>query len=103
VTAARGPESLIERLVAMLMLAVFVAAFACLAAGLAIWIVDHGDETAALLLVGGLLSLMLLPTLRLAAAIAEAHRQRDWLMLGSSLAVLAILFALTFRDAARFR
>ena len=93
-------ESAIERLAAASMLVVFWAAFASLAAGLLLWVMRHDSEWGALLLTGGLLGLMVLPTLRLVAAIATASRERDWLTLWSTLAVLALLGALTLRDAA---
>lgn len=93
-------ESGVERLVAASMLVIFWAAFASLAAGLSLWVMRHDNEWGALLLVGGLLGLMVLPTLRLVAALATASRERDWLTMWSTLAVLALLAALTLRDAA---
>ena len=53
-----------------------------------------------LCLSAGLLGLLLMPLLRLAWTLATAIRQRDWLMFVATLAVLAILGALTLRDAA---
>ena len=47
------------------MLVVFWSAFACLAVGLGLWVGNHSSEWGALLLAGGLLALMVLPTLRL--------------------------------------
>jgi hypothetical protein len=41
-----------------------------------------------------------MPMLRVVWALATALAVRDWLMLGATLAVLAILIALTLRDAA---
>ena len=58
------------------------------------------SDAAALCLSAGLLGLLLLPLLRLAWTLATAIRQRDWLMFMATLAVLAILGALTLRDAA---
>lgn len=92
-------ESWAERLAGALMLVGFWAAFAALAVGLALWIANHGSPWAPPFFAGGLLGLMLLPVLRLVAAIATAHRERDWLTFASTLAVLVILFALTLRDA----
>ena len=102
-TATRDDPSAVESLIATLMLAIFWSAFGCLAGGLVLWIRDHASPPGALLLTGGLLGLMLLPILRLAAAIAASYRRRDWLTFGSTLAVLAILFALTLRQAASLR
>ena len=93
-------ESTLERIADASMLVIFWAAFASLATGLWLWVMRHDSESGALLLTGGLLGLMVLPTLRLVAAIATATRERDWLTLWSTLAVLALLGALTLRDAA---
>ena len=98
-TVSRDDDSAVERVVGRLMLVVFWSAFACLGAGLMLWIANGGSGWAGVMLPSGLLSLMLLPTLRLVAALAAALRQRDWLTLTSTLAVLTILFALTLRDA----
>ena len=93
-------ESAVERLLSMLMLAVFWSSFACLAGGLALWVANHSSDAGPLLLVGGLLGLLVMPLLRLAAALAASIRERDWLTLAATLSVLMILFALTLRDAA---
>ena len=93
-------ESIAERFVGLTALVVFWAAFGSLAAGLVVWASDHSSEAAALLLGGGLIGLMALPGLRLLAMLATAKRERDWMLLASTLAVLAILIALTLRDAA---
>jgi len=100
-TTTRAEESRAEAIVAALMIVVFWSVFSCLAGGLALWVWGGGSGFAALLLNAGLLALMLLPTLRLVAAIATAHREGDWLLFASTLAVLAILFALTLRQAAQ--
>jgi hypothetical protein len=97
---AAADESIVERLVAVAMLVVFWSAFACLAVGLGLWVGNHSSEWGALLLAGGLLSLMVLPTLRLLVIMVTAYRERDWMLLGATLTVLAILLALTLRDAA---
>ena len=94
-------ESGLERVTSAVMLAAFWVAFATLAVGLALWIAVPASDAGALCLSGGLLGLLLLmPLLRLASALATAIRRRDWLMFMATLAVLAILGALTLRDAA---
>ena len=98
---AAADESIVERLVGVSMLVVFWAAFACLALGLGLWVANHSSEWGALLLAGGLLGLMVMPTLRLIAILAAAYRERDWMLLGATLTVLAILLVLTLRDAVR--
>ena len=98
-TPSRDPETLAERVIQTLMLIVFWSAFGCLGAGLALWVVNQRNDWAGVLLPSGLLSLMLLPALRLIAAIGASYRARDWMTFTSSVAVLAILFALTLRDA----
>jgi uncharacterized membrane protein len=47
----------------------------------------------------GLLTLLSIPIVRVLIAILEAVRDRDWLTLGSTLAVLAILVGGTLRYA----
>ena len=95
-------DSIVERFVGLTILVVFWAAFGSLAVGLAVWTRDHSSEPAALMLGGGLIGLMALPGLRLVAVLAAAHRERDQMLLASTLAVLAILIALTLRDAVGF-
>jgi len=97
-----GGQSAAERVIEALTLAVFSSAFAALAAGLLVWFFNHRSDAAAMLLVCGLLGLLVLPLLRLTSALVVSVRERDWLTFGSTLAVLAILLALTFRDAAGF-
>ena len=96
-------ESLAERLLSTVSLVVFSCAFASLGGGLAMWVRDHASYAAALLLMGGLLALLSMPLLRLLIVLASAIRERDRLTLLTTLAVLAILGALTIRDAAGWR
>jgi hypothetical protein len=93
-------ESSFERVTAAVMLVAFWVAFAMLAAGLALWIAMPASDAGALYLSAGLLGLLLMPLLRLASTLATAIRRSDWLLFMSTLAVLAILCALTLRDAA---
>jgi hypothetical protein len=97
---APGDESSFERVTAAVMLVAFWVAFTTLAVGLTIWIAVPAGGAADLYLSAGLLGLLLMPLLRLAWTLATAIRQRDWLMFMATLAVLAILGALTLRDAA---
>ena len=71
-----------------------------LAVGLALWIAVPASDAGALCLSGGLLGLLLMPLLRLASTLATAIRRRDWLLFMATLAVLAILGALTLRHSA---
>ena len=98
-TSLHRTERVAEHIVGAVMLIVFWVAFACLGSGLVLWARNHASDTAALLLTAGLISLMLLPMLRLIEAVAASRRERDWLTLGSTVAVLVILCALTLRDA----
>jgi hypothetical protein len=94
-------ESSFERIVSALMLVVFWTSFSALGAGLILWLAAPATDAGALAMAAGLLGLLLLPMLRVVWALATALAVRDWLMLGATLAVLAILIALTLRDAAR--
>jgi hypothetical protein len=92
-------ESRFERLVSAALLAAFWLAFTTLAAGLMLWLAAPATDAGAACLTAGLLGLLVLPLLRLTAAMATSLRERDWLTLLAALAVLAILTALTLRDA----
>jgi Protein of unknown function (DUF1634) len=101
-TNATPVETSFERIVSVLMLLVFWSAFSALGAGLVLWLATSATDTGAIAMAAGLLGLLLLPILRVVWAMATALARRDWLMLGATLAVLAILIALTLRDAATF-
>ena len=96
----RPTESSFQRIVSALMLAVFWASFTALGAGLVLWLAAPATDAGSLAMAGGLLGLLLLPMLRAVWALATALASRDWLMLAATLTVLAILIALTLRDAA---
>jgi uncharacterized protein DUF1634 len=97
----RGPtESSFQRIVSTLMLVVFWASFTALGAGLVLWLAAPATDAGSLAMAGGLLGLLLMPILRVVWALATALASRDWLMLAATLTVLAILIALTLRDAA---
>jgi uncharacterized membrane protein len=93
-------ESSAERVISAVTRIAFWMAFTMLAVGLALWIAIPSSEAGPLCLNAGLLGLLLMPVLRLAWTLAEAIRQRDWLMFAATLAVLTILGALTLRHAA---
>ena len=97
----RPAESSFERIVSTLMLVVFWASFTALGAGLVLWLAVPSSDAGSLAMAGGLLGLLLMPMLRVVWALATALARRDWLMLAATLTVLAILIALTLRDAAR--
>jgi hypothetical protein len=99
----RATETSAERVMAAVMVVVFWTSFLALAAGLALWLAVPGSDAAALALASGLLGLLLIPMLRLIWVLAGASARRDWLTFGATLAVLAILIALTLRDAAMLR
>ena len=90
----------IERGLSLLTLAVFWTAFICLAAGLMIWLAAPAGTPGAAFLTTGFVGLLILPMLRLGATVVSAAGTRDWITLSAALAVLAILCALTLRDAA---
>ena len=96
-------ESRVERALSPALIVVFWTAFVCLVAGLGLWAGVPRGTLGDRLLTAGLLGLLTLPILRLIAIVATAARQRDWLLVASTLAVLTILGALTLRDASRLR
>ena len=102
-TPPLATESPVERIVETATLVVFWSAFSSLALGLALWVNYHSSAWAPALLAGGLLALMMLPSLRLVAVLVRSRRERDSLTMLSTLVVLAILFAFTFRDATNLR
>jgi hypothetical protein len=96
----RPTESSFQRIVSALMLVVFWASFTALGVGLVLWLAAPATDAGSLAMAGGLLGLLLMPMLRVVWALATALASRDWLMLAATLTVLAILIALTLRDAA---
>jgi hypothetical protein len=96
-------ESAFERIVALALLTVFWVAFLCLGAGLALWTVTPADTSTVRLMTTGLIGLLAMPMLRVAATLTTAVRTRDSILLAATAIVAAILLALTLRDAAAFR
>ncbi len=80
-----------ERWIGRVLLAAVIGAAACLIAGLAFWIMapPHGLT----LMNAGLIVLMATPALRVALAIVENARARDWTFTAAAAVVLAILIA----------
>jgi hypothetical protein len=97
---ATSNESNIERIIGAVMLIVFSIAFATLVVGLILWSTVPASDLGMVWLSAGLLGLLLNPALRLAWTLATALRRRDWLLLLATLVVIAILGALTLREAA---
>ena len=97
-TRAPHGESAFERVLAVVMIAVFWTAFTCLAAGLGLWLLPGGADTGAQVLRAGVIVLLSLPALRLASVIVTAARDRDGLTVAATVVVLLILAALTLRD-----
>ena len=96
----RPTDSSFQRIVSALMLVAFWASFTALGAGLVLWLAAPATDAGSLAMAGGLLGLLLMPMLRVVWALSTALASRDWLMLAATLTVLAILIALTLRDAA---
>ena len=98
-----APDSSFERVMSAVMLAAFWTSFTALAGGLVLWLTLAARDAGLLTLAGGLLGLILMPLLRVIATLATAAARRDWLMLAATMTVLAILIALTLREAAMLR
>ena len=84
----------------VLMLALVRVSGACLAAGLVIWFFQRDSDLASSLLNGGIVLLMATPILRILMSAIGAVRVRDWVHVGTIVAV-ALLLALTLTFAAR--
>lgn len=94
-----GRATAAERALYRLMLIVLWAAFACLAAGLAVWLSHTADAPALTLLTVGLMGVLAMPLLKLVTIVVSSAAARDWLTLGATIVVILILGALTLRDA----
>lgn len=81
----------IARLLARLFLAGSAISTALLAVGLAAWMIGLGGSFASACFQGGLLVLMATPIARVGTSAVEYARQRDWVFLATTLAVLAVL------------
>ena len=78
-----------ERRAGQLMLAGVLAAACCLLAGLVVWMTAAPNGRG--LMNAGLLILMATPVLRVALAVADYARARDWAFAAAALTVLGIL------------
>jgi hypothetical protein len=97
--SATVDESSLERIIDTVMLVVFWIAFSTLAIGLMLWLVAPSTDPGTVWLDAGVVGLLLNPALRLARTLSTAIRRRDWLLLLATLAVIAILAALTLPHA----
>jgi hypothetical protein len=90
VTAREGP---IERLIRIVMVTTARASAAALFVGLIWWLVRPDAPAALWLLDGGVLLLMSVPLLRVVQSLARGVVLRDWLHVGTIVAVAALLAA----------
>jgi len=91
----RADEDAIDRLehqVGRLLQAGVWLASACLAAGLALWMIA-GGSAATMLLTGGLIVLMLTPLARVVASFVAYVKLGDWFFAGMTVLVFAVLIA----------
>jgi len=65
----------------------------CFAAGLSLMILDRGGSLARVLLPAGLIILLATPAARVVVSVVEYVRERDWLFVALTLAVLLGLAA----------
>jgi hypothetical protein len=82
-----------ERLMGRLLLIGIRTSEVCLLTGLMFWLFAPDESLGRWLLRVGLISLMIVPVLRIALTTVEAIRMKDRLFLNSTLAVAAILTA----------
>jgi uncharacterized membrane protein len=88
-----------ERVMGRLLLIGIRTSEVCLLTGLTFWLFDADGALGGWLLRVGLVSLMVVPVLRIALTTVEAIRMKDRLFLISTLAVAAILAATIFYAA----
>lgn len=84
----RQETSDFERILSWMMLAGVAIAAAVLIVGLVLFLTGRPAEP---ILTTGLFVLMGTPALRVAVAIVEARRQRDWVFVGATFAVVVLL------------
>jgi len=75
-----------------LLLGGVLTAAACLAVGLAIWLIGALPAAANVLLTAGLMVLMATPILRVVVSLVEYVRMRDWFFVATTSVVLIVLF-----------
>ncbi|HSC25918.1 MAG TPA: DUF1634 domain-containing protein [Vicinamibacterales bacterium] len=83
----------LERLLRRLLLGGATASALCLTIGLGAWLISPGAGAGRVLLQIGLITLMVTPVTRIAVAVVEAIRIRDWVFVATTLAVIAVLGA----------
>lgn len=86
-----GAPDPLERLIGRVLIAGTITATGLLALGLACWLAKPGGGIAAVFLDAGLVVLMATPVGRVVASVVEYARERDWLFVAITLAVLLVL------------
>ena len=92
----RADPAAIERLetqVGRLLQAGVTLATACLAVGLAMWLLLGGGRAASVTLTAGLVVLMLTPLARVVASLVAYVRLHDWFFVATTVLVFAVLVA----------
>lgn len=81
----------LQNFAARVMLAGVASSAACMAAGLAMFLGPVEASTANAVVTAGLIVLMATPAVRVAVAVLEAVRTRDWLFVALTASVVAVL------------
>ena len=89
--ASRTDPERLERIIGAILRIGVAVSSACLAGGLALSFVGALSAAAVVLLHVGIVVLLLTPVVRVLVSVAEYTRQRDWVFVGLTLAVLVAL------------
>ena len=89
----------LDAVMGRLMLAGVLTSAACLSIGLVLFLLGREGPSLGAILTSGLFVLMATPMLRVAVAVIESVRMRDWSFVATTLAVV-ILIGLTLAHAA---
>ncbi len=81
----------LERQLGRLLYAGVMAAAACLAVGLVLWMTGVNPALANLILTSGLVILMLTPLARVVTSLVVYARMRDWLFVATTVMVFGVL------------
>ena len=81
----------LERQLGRLLYAGVMAAAACLAAGLVLWMTGVNPALSNLILTAGLIILMLTPLARVVTSLVVYARMRDWLFVATTVMVFGVL------------
>lgn len=81
----------LERQLGRLLYAGVMAAAACLAAGLVLWMTGVNPALSNLILTSGLIILMLTPLARVVTSLVVYARMRDWLFVATTVMVFGVL------------